>query len=253
MLNLIFKAIISFIAVSLDEFVVLIAFFSQSDTKFKKVHVVLGQIIGFTVVIGISLLGGCFKFFISIEYLSLVGFIPLFLGIYDLFKVIKFWSKKYLDQTSNEDEKEELMNISNYEYNSISIDSENITVSSEVSELSSAGDDENFLSSYYIKFCSHILNFNVLKVSATIISDASEEIGVFLPIFSTSKNDEIFVIILVYYVLILLQCFLANAIVDHKQYGSIISRYSKNIIPFILIAIGLFVLRESIAYKFLFS
>ena len=58
-------------------------------------YVVGGQLIGFTIIFLFSALGILLGTFISLEYISLIGFLPLLMGIYELYKVIQFWYSKY--------------------------------------------------------------------------------------------------------------------------------------------------------------
>ena len=69
---------------------------------------------------------------------------------------------------------------------------------------------------------------------------------VFLPLFAATTSTGVVVTVITFYVLILLQCFLAYQIVKCSYIGKYISRYSKNIVPFVLIGLGLYVLSGSI-------
>ena len=118
--QIVFKAIISFLIVNIDEFIVLLLFFtkaiavhhshrttSNDDDQLTVFQIIAGQLIGFTIIIIISLLGSVFGLFIPYKYLSLIGLVPLVLGCIELWKVIKFWRKqcskkhKYQNQVEN--------------------------------------------------------------------------------------------------------------------------------------------------------
>ena len=82
-------AIIAFVAVNIDEFIVLVVFFARVDhTDFKNIHVVTGQLVAFTIIFIISAFGMVFGMFLDMQYVALIGLLPLFIGIYELYKVI---------------------------------------------------------------------------------------------------------------------------------------------------------------------
>ena len=89
MWSLLVQVTLAFLAVTLDEFVVLILFFARSfhpEETLLTSQVVLGHIVGFTLVLVLSLAIGCAGLVIPARYLSFLGFIPIGLGIYDLYK-----------------------------------------------------------------------------------------------------------------------------------------------------------------------
>lgn len=89
MWSLLVQVTLAFLAVTLDEFVVLILFFARSfqpEETLLTSQVVLGHIVGFTLVLVLSLAVGCAGLVIPASYLSLLGLIPISLGVYDLYK-----------------------------------------------------------------------------------------------------------------------------------------------------------------------
>ncbi len=89
---------LSFLAVTLDEFVVLILFFSrsfQNDESLLTIQVFVGHIVGFTLVVALSLAIGCAGLVIPLRYLSYLGLIPIYLGLHDLVKRIPRYCKRF--------------------------------------------------------------------------------------------------------------------------------------------------------------
>lgn len=80
-------AVIAFIATNLDDLFILISFFASND--FSKVSVVLGQYIGISVLILISMLAYFFKFIIPPTYIALLGIFPIVIGLNHLLKFKK--------------------------------------------------------------------------------------------------------------------------------------------------------------------
>jgi hypothetical protein len=75
---------------TIDDFTIMLVFLSRSQKEFKDsklgcFKVMIGQMIGFSMVIFISLTASLFGLLISEKYMDLVGFFPLLIGLY------KFW------------------------------------------------------------------------------------------------------------------------------------------------------------------
>ena len=136
------------------------------------------------------------------------------------------------------------------------------------SEESESEEDGAVLSWYKQAFGS-LCNANVIVVSAVILADGSEEIAVFLPlltasnhmgrpVFGTSLTWTTWQIVFLFYALITLQCMLAFGLVHFSRNSfcncidngavDVIARYSKNILPFILMGLGVYILSDSVLF-----
>ena len=277
-------AFLAFIAVNLDELVALIVFFSQVDgVKMTNADVVLGQLLGFTIIFGLSIIGIILGVFFDLEYVALIGFAPLLIGLFQLYKVGKYWfailAKKYKRPpkgdltrsfqsifTSNNkffvfaDDHENILNENSLHGLDEHLDPGNNNAEVEYgpvpthierensSHSSSSSDESNFgmAGDMLHKCASQYLRPSMVTVTVTIFADGSEEIGVFVPLFATASTSDVIVIIITFYILVLLQCLVAYQLVKCKYIGKFISRYSKNLMPFILIGLGLYILSESI-------
>lgn len=74
-------AALTFIATNLDDLLLLVVFFAQVGAGFRRRHVVMGQTLGFSALVLVSLLGFLFSLVIPRPWLGLLGFIPIFLGL----------------------------------------------------------------------------------------------------------------------------------------------------------------------------
>lgn len=87
MLTTIVSAIISYIATSIDYIVILVVLFTQMKKRKNGVRdIVLGQYLGFTILIVISLLAAFGLAFIPQQWIGLLGLIPIFIGLKVLFE-----------------------------------------------------------------------------------------------------------------------------------------------------------------------
>ncbi|MED3645133.1 CadD family cadmium resistance transporter [Caldifermentibacillus hisashii] len=81
------SAIVSYIATSIDYIVILVVLFAQVKNRKGGVRdIVLGQYLGFTVLIIISLLASFGIAFIPQQWIGLLGLIPIFIGLKVLFE-----------------------------------------------------------------------------------------------------------------------------------------------------------------------
>lgn len=87
MLTTIVSAIVSYIATSIDYIVILVVLFAQMKKRKNGVRdIVLGQYLGFTILIVISLLAAFGLAFIPQQWIGLLGLIPIFIGLKVLFE-----------------------------------------------------------------------------------------------------------------------------------------------------------------------
>ncbi|KWU59987.1 CadD family cadmium resistance transporter [Priestia megaterium] len=77
----IISAIGAFIATNIDDIFVLMIFFSQANKEFTARHIVLGQYLGFILLVVLSLVGTFGINFIAEKWVGLLGLIPIYLGI----------------------------------------------------------------------------------------------------------------------------------------------------------------------------
>jgi cadmium resistance protein CadD (predicted permease) len=82
MLSLIGIAVSTFIVTNIDDLLILSFYFASSGYKFK--NIVLGQYLGIVTLIGISFLGFFLNAILEYQWISLLGMLPVFLGIKDL-------------------------------------------------------------------------------------------------------------------------------------------------------------------------
>jgi cadmium resistance transport/sequestration family protein len=98
---IILTAISAFVSTNLDDLFLLAAFFSNPD--FRAIDVVLGQYLGFIVLLTVSSLAYFAQFIIPSNWISLLGVIPIIIGIRSLLHLKKL-------QTDDSGEKGHLSN-----------------------------------------------------------------------------------------------------------------------------------------------
>ncbi len=88
-------AILAFLSTSIDDFIVFLFFIAIADlrkTTAERIQAHTDAIVGITtayaVIIGISLLGLLLSALSSDEWVSLIGFVPLFIGLYKFYEIL---------------------------------------------------------------------------------------------------------------------------------------------------------------------
>jgi len=79
---------------------------------------------------------------------------------------------------------------------------------------------------------------NILAVAAVTVANGGDNIGIYTPIFATSKSPEIVFIILVFAAMVAIWLAFAHWLVNHPALGAPIRRHGHRLVPFALIAIG---------------
>jgi len=93
---------------------------------------------------------------------------------------------------------------------------------------------------------------NVLAVSGVTIANGGDNIGIYTPVFATQNLQQMLVILFVFAVMVGVWVAFARWLVHHPRLGAPLRRYGHLLIPFVLIAVGVFVLHEAGSFSLLF-
>lgn len=83
---------ITFAATNIDDIFVLMLFFSQTNQNFRAGHIIVGQYLGFTALVLISLVGFLGGLIIPPEWIGLLGLLPIIIGV-------RHWLKRNKSET----------------------------------------------------------------------------------------------------------------------------------------------------------
>ncbi|PEJ08429.1 cadmium resistance transporter [Bacillus wiedmannii] len=95
MVTTIISSFIAFTSTNIDDIFILLVLFSQvktgvikkegrfvrEKTKKEELYIVIGQYLGFSVIIFLSIIGSLSSFFIPISWIGLLGFVPIYMGV----------------------------------------------------------------------------------------------------------------------------------------------------------------------------
>lgn len=71
----------SFAATNIDDLVLISLYFAQATTPQKRRAIIVGQYLGITSLVGLSLIGALSALIIPEKYIGLLGILPIFLGV----------------------------------------------------------------------------------------------------------------------------------------------------------------------------
>ena len=71
----------AFVATNIDDILILSLFFSQVSQVLKRKHIVIGQYLGFAALVIASLPGFLGSYFVPPEWIKLLGFVPVIVGL----------------------------------------------------------------------------------------------------------------------------------------------------------------------------
>lgn len=207
-----FVGVTSFVATNIDDIVVLMVFFSQLNARFRRRHVILGQYLGFFALLLASLPGYFGGLAISKPWLGLLGFLPIFIGVSQLIQGPE-------DEPNIQDISRGLSDVA-----------VPVSVGSKLKTL---------------------LSPQTYAVAAVTIANGGDNIGIYVPLFASSSLPQLAVIMSVFFLLVGVWCFAAERLVQQKAIACGLAQYGHSIVPFVFIALGLYILAESQTYRLL--
>lgn len=213
--NVFIEGIIAFTVTNIDDMMILLLLFSQIDSNFRKRHIFIGQYLGFFAIIMLSLPGFFGGLFIQREWLGLLGIIPIAIGM-----------KQLINQQIETTESTEVQ-----------------TVNPDFPRLL----HPNPVFSFFLS----ILHPNTYQVAAITIANSGDNISVYIPLFAGQDFVSLGIIIAVFLAMVGVGCGIAYLLTSQVTIGYILSRYGRAMIPFILMALGLFILYDRGTFKLL--
>ena len=206
--------LIAFVATNIDDIIILLLFFSQVNTNFRRRHIVFGQYLGFTFLIVASLPGYFGGLIVPREWIGFLGLLPIAIGVKQLM--------------SREKDTTQVQTVN--------------------SDRSSA-----WASNPIVSFLSSILNPQTYKVAAVTVANGGDNISIYIPLFAGSKLASLFVTLAVFFFMVGVWCAIAYLLTRQPSIAYVLTRYGKHIVPFVLIGLGLLIMYERGTFGLIFS
>lgn len=228
MISTIITAFVSFASTNIDDIFILTLFFSQINNDMKIKHIFIGQYLGIGFLTTISIIGALGISIIPSEYVGFLGLVPIYLGV-----------KAYFDyKKENNDNKD----VTNQELqNNIN------TRNTELEETTYMQEKHR------LNFARNFINPSVIKVFSLTLANGADNIGIYVPLFTSMNLMGIIVTVIIFILLIALWCFIAFKLSERSFVQKNIEKYKHIFVPIIFICIGVFILKESESIRFVFK
>lgn len=203
--NAIIAGSTSFIATNIDDIVILMLFFTQINATFRSRHIVIGQYLGFSALIVLSLPGFFGGLILPKAWIGLLGLLPIVIGISHL-----------ISQEKDEGQIQAVATELNYSGAKLP----------KVSTLASLFSPQTY------------------QVAAVTFANGGDNVGIYVPLFASSSLASLGVILVIFFLLIGVWCRVAYQLTRHSAVARVITSRAHRIIPFVLIGLGIFILIE---------
>nr|WP_323253977.1 cadmium resistance transporter [Spirulina sp. CCNP1310] len=204
------------IATTFDDNLYLTLFFSKINSRFRPRHIVVGEFIGFTVLVSISLLGFLGGLMVSHAWIGLLGFLPIAIGV------------NHLLSRAGNDEEEKIQTGSTRP-------APRKTRSQNTSLQTTLFDPQTY------------------RVSAVTIANGGNNIAIYIPLFASCTLPRLGIILAVCYGAIALWCFLSYQLTSRPQLTIVMSRYVRKAFPFVLIWLGSSIVWENRSHELFYA
>jgi cadmium resistance protein CadD (predicted permease) len=200
------------LATTFDDNIYLTSFFGRVSRTFRPRHVVVGEFLGLTILISVSLVGFFVGMIVSDMWVGLLGVLPIMIGIYQLMG-------KEDDESSD--------------------------VIEEVEKIHTDVGRLRIKQSLW----STIRDPKTHRVTAVHVSNGGNNVAVYIPLFASSSLPSLSVILTMCYMTIGFWCFCSYNLTRFPGISVLIARYGRKIAPFVLIYLGLSIIVKNESYR----
>lgn len=202
-------------ATTFDDNMYLTLFFGKVNRFFRPRHIVIGEFIGFTALVSISLIGFLGGLMIPPIWIGLLGFLPVMIGISNLL---------------NPEPAETIE-----------------SVSANLNTKSASGRPSPRKQTFW----ETVRDPQTYRVSAVTIANGGNNIGIYVPLFASSTLPNLAIIVGVCYLTVGVWCFLSYNLTRQPGISFLMARYARKVFPFLLIWLGLSIVIENESYRLL--
>jgi len=277
------SAALTFTVTNIDVFCLLVLFFAKAkvDKESTNANVWISQAIGFTVIVGVSLLGLVLSASVETKYVSLLGAIPIIMGVRSMYHD---WDWEYINQRMScrggtghlepepqQPEEPAAADVKDVEMASAEEDGTcspcsptstlDLTASTQgtgledlmdsisvMSESESGSENGNKPFSRVKVFLKRFLPAQLVEMTFITVANGGDNIAIYLPIFAACSTDELVVTVIVYYVLMCVWLVAAYALLGDRRLIGYLHRYGHYVVPLCLIATGVYILSGSVLF-----
>jgi cadmium resistance protein CadD (predicted permease) len=194
-------------ATTFDDNIYLTTFFGKVDRVFRPKHIIIGEFVGFTVLVGASLPGFFGGLVLPEAWIGLLGILPIAIGI-----------SNFLSRNEDED-----------------------TIQDVTLNLGHSVKHRRQKRSLFAT----LRDPQTYRVSAVTIANGGNNIGIYVPLFATTNLPSLGIILCVCYLTVGFWCFLSYNLTRNPLMAPLMARYGRKIFPFVLIWLGFSIMMKS--------
>ncbi|MFZ4639953.1 MAG: cadmium resistance transporter [Nodosilinea sp.] len=204
-------------ATTFDDNIYLTLFFSKTNYSFRPRHVILGELIGFTGLVMISLIGFVAGLVVDHAWVGLLGFLPLAIGINTLIS----------NETDDQEQTPDITvaNPSHRPYRQVR----------SRSLVHTFKDPQTY------------------KVSAVTLANGGNNLAIYIPLFASTSLPRLSLILATCYGAIALWLSLSYHLTRQPMLAVIMARYVRRAFPFVLIWLGTNILINNGSYQLVYA
>lgn len=206
-LEVVIAGVAAFAATNLDDLFLLMLYFSRANNDPKRErNIIIGQYLGFSVLVFISMLGYFASLLIPPEYVRWLGILPILIGVRELLE-LRRGDERVEKENAENDRSPTRPNSSRFRWLKM-VDPE------------------------------------AAAIATVTMANGSDNIAVYTPLFAAGGVTEMVIIIAVFLLMVRVWCRLADWLAENPVTADPLRRYGHVLLPFVLIGIGLIILIE---------
>ncbi len=198
-------------ATTFDDNIYLTGFFAEVNRSFRPQHVVLGELLGFSLLVAISLLGFFLGRILPIHWLGWMGVLPILIGLRNLLQHLR---DGYGDEEDRRANRERYGDLAGFQLRRLSL-------------LELLRDRRTY------------------SVSLVTIANGSNNLSIYIPLFASLQPFQVSLVLPVLYGFIALWLLLSFHLTRTPGLALLLNRYAPIFFPFVLIWLGVRILNDS--------
>ncbi len=207
------------LATTFDDTIYLTAFFGEVNRAFRPIHVVVGEFLGFTVLLAISLLGYAVGMVLPGARVGLLGILPILIGLNSLLGLLHQWGDGDACQST-------IPTL--------------VPLAGQARMRPGSG-----FRSHRVTVWEALGDRRTYDVALVSISNGSNNLSIYIPLFASLTLAKVLVVIPVLYLFIASWLSLSLTLTRMPGISLVLNRYARIFFPFILMWLGYRILRDS--------